>query len=1122
MRAVVAIIMVAMLLMVSLPQVHGNHNVISNHKTVGDDATGRIKIDGKFRDWNLEDVRAVDNYGDEYRFNDGYDDSRDIIAFYYRYESSTLFFRVDFLNLQYAAEVGNMDLYIAINYSSGGQNWLPDYVETQTNTPWEICLAIYDTSHYAVYLSNWSYGNWSIEGIKYNSQVDAVELALNSSILQQNGWDGSPLTFQVYTTRDGTNGGPGEISSGTSNTPESDIVDAIGSSIYRGNSNSTGWLNGSISSSSSITPTKIAFLHHANQFLKNISYFVGDKNVGMYAVPSIHEYWHVPVNLHISGTLADGIEYYRPDFNRYLRKLADEGIAHMVGGFYAEYIPKYLPREFNNWSMEEAKEYNERYYNYTPQVCWIPERVYWHGWERTVKDGGYKIVVADTEVAFNWYHPSWASEGRDEYYVWNDSGVKVLFISNTGRAGNWQNIQDMLPNPTDGGLNENIRKLLVRNEIEDAANRYILYMDDWEKFFGNAPGWGGPEVVKNYNESIGWIAQHPWIHVASLEELANLPVHGNITIGDASYFWLTQNLGTAGSDSAGPNDSYDLYDAWYYDPYHEITVGVPYFNYTPVDNLEKLGDFRTPHTVIHDVWKNISKIPESSPIYDVAMKSFAAMMYETAWRGKGISITMHDDISDWEKDQASHIKDVNIFHFAQKWLDNPQAGIWREDVNMDGFKDIVFSNGTLFGVVSPRGGKITFLMDSQGRILIGNPVVGWHEQGSDFTDIVGIATSNYHYEDNPVPYNLGSKSYAFEEIGYENSLYNLSMDGSRIIANIGNITKTYSITAKGIIVNYSTPDTIGVRITASPNFQNLTSLEFVANKSVRGIKNGLDGLCAWVAATNASFYLEKRETMSGYMVYYGDGKFSFVLQFSSKGYTNLPPWQIKQLPVLRVPEDGKRVNMINLSEFFRDDISQNLKFILKYNDSSGVYVTMNGTWVSVDANTGEKNNNWNGWINVTVIAMDGEGAKTDAILRVYIYPVDDPPSISISIKNNATISRDCTITISAKDIDSPSVSTWYSIDGGNLVEGNKVKLDVHKLGDGKHTLMVKASDGNLSTYENITFFVETPKYYTIPAIASSLITFVALVSAWVYKKKKRLASSPQEHGSNKNKENGQN
>ena len=1078
------------------------HNLKSLKK-----APEEIAVDGEFRDWKAEDVKCVDYYDDEYFYNDYYDSSRDIIAFYYREGTHNLYFRIDFLDLAYGAEIHNLDFYIAMDFKSGGQQWLPDFVDTRTNVPWEVCIAVYDTEHYAVYLQDWSYSNDSLEKVSYNSRWDSVELALNKTLLISVGWSGGTLNFQVFTTKDGTNGGYGEIGS-----YESDIVDAIGSSLYRGDSSHNGWLNGSIGSSDVYPQTRIAFLHHANQFLKNVSYFVGNKEVGMYAVPSIHEYWGVPVNLHISGTLADAIQYYRPNFNEYIRKLVDKGIVSMVGGFYAEYIPKYLPSDFNNWSMHYAKEYNIRYYNYTPRVCWIPERVYWHGWEETVKNGGYDIVVADTEVAFDWYHPSWASEGKDEYYVWEDNGIKVLFISNTGRAGNWQNIQDMLPNPTDDALNINIRRLLVRNAMEDPSDRYILYMDDWEKFFGNAPHWGGAEVVRIYNESIGWIAQHQWIKVTTLEEIAdNLPVHGEITIGDASYFWLTQNLGTAGSDSVGPNDNYDLYDAWYYDPYHEITVGESYFNYTPRDNIMKLGDYRTPNTVIYTVWNAIKEIPPNSPIYTVAMKSFAAMMYETAWRGKGISITMHEDISDWEKDQASHIKDLMILYHAQRYLEEREVGVYGEDVDLDGVEEGIISTENYYCVIDSRGGKITFLMDSDGSIIVGNPTVGWHEQGDAYTDIIGLATTNYHYAEEPVPYHQGGKAFCMEDVGFENENYTLEISSNGIIASNGPISKTFSPICKGIYVNYSTNITLGVRITASPDFANLEYAEEGGSKNLRYILNPKTGKGIFIATHTAKYYMSRKITLARYFIYYGKENFSFVIQIG-RNYTNLPPHLTKKIPDVYVAEDSVATNVLNLSLYFSDDLDANLNYSLRYDQNPGVYLIINSSYLSVDAKSGEKNDNWFGDIVVEITAYDSFGEKCTGNFTLHIYNVNDPPEVYVNLENNETIVSKKIVTINATDVDGDELTVKYSTDNSSYSEGKRVVIDPAKLKEGKHVLRIIVSDGNCTVIKEITFYVEKPerKDILLPLTISVIVGITLVVSSYKIKKRKSEEISREE------------
>ncbi|MEW5761499.1 MAG: hypothetical protein AB1779_12115, partial [Candidatus Thermoplasmatota archaeon] len=520
---------------------------------------------------------SLDQINDRYNVYDNYDNSRDLIALYFNM-SEDIFLRVDFYDLSYGAELGYLNVYFTFDFKEGGQEWLPDFVNTKSSSLWDISIAIYDTEHYEIYNAKFERKNESIKKVEFNAKIDKLEVIVDKKVFVDESLDwNKEIKIQAYTT----------IDSGK-------ITDTIPQEYPWEN----GWFNNTLSSSAKYEKkAKLGIVHHANQFIKNVSDFVNDSNgMGYVRVLDIHEKYNIPVNLHISGTLAEAIQWFKPEFNNRVRKLVEKGIAHMIGGYYAEYIPKYLPKEVNDWSLAYGKWYNSYYYgdNYTP-IAWLPERRIWDGYEYELN--GYKGVIIDTEDAFVDYAEPFGYKNEHKVYE-EDNGLKILFISNRGKGGAPYNIQDQIFYNYDNGLSISLRELFLSLALSDDKEQYVLYMDDWEKACGNIPDWGGPEATYAYENSIEWIANHKWIEVEPIEEFLDFKSEGEIDVNEAIYFWASQGFG-----------SLKNYDAWYYDPLNEIKNGSSYFNYVPKDTKMKLGDYKTEGTLIYETWKLLKQIP---------------------------------------------------------------------------------------------------------------------------------------------------------------------------------------------------------------------------------------------------------------------------------------------------------------------------------------------------------------------------------------------------------------------------------------------------------------------------------------------------------------------------------
>ncbi|MEY3896680.1 MAG: hypothetical protein RLZZ214_2200, partial [Verrucomicrobiota bacterium] len=177
----------------------------------------------EFTDWTINDVIALDEYdgdgpnnqgGDVYHSGDGFDSSRDIVAFYARDGGDTslggdgqFYFRVDLRDLAPFAEDGKLNLYVAVDTGSptAGEYALPDDVDVATDMKWEAVVACYSGNNGVVFVDTQN-GNNSIsigqglvpfgvvsrdqnaaDGFKkayFNSELDSVEFSISRKALR--------------------------------------------------------------------------------------------------------------------------------------------------------------------------------------------------------------------------------------------------------------------------------------------------------------------------------------------------------------------------------------------------------------------------------------------------------------------------------------------------------------------------------------------------------------------------------------------------------------------------------------------------------------------------------------------------------------------------------------------------------------------------------------------------------------------------------------------------------------------------------------------------------------------------------------------------------------------------
>ncbi|MBE7194923.1 MAG: hypothetical protein INR66_20910, partial [Gordonia polyisoprenivorans] len=431
--------------------------------TAGTVTVGAVTNSKEFTDWTANDVIALAPYdgdgpnnsgSDVYHAYDGFDTSRDLVAFYAHDGGAVanggdgnFYFRVDVHDLKAYAEQGYLDIYVAINFGHAGtgERLLPDDVDTLTNMGWQAVVACYQTNVGTVYVDTDSLHNTtgfsqslsdngvvardqsSVNGFKksyYNADLDAVEFSVSRQALLDAGWNGldaADLLYQVYTTKDGTSDNPvgaGNIG-GRSDIRDCIYNDYIASDYYADQASISGvnsilynWC-GLKANNDRGRRVKVMSIIHGNQAIQPGSYTQNlintNAGAGYYRPLDVHQAYAQPLAMHITPTLASAIQWasadpaanqsYRdgPALNARVGNLVAAGTVDLLGSTFSDHILPYFDTALNRDNVSLAKDFLTGIYGVAPssQVLWTPERVSDAGVLNTAASLGYPYTFID-------------------------------------------------------------------------------------------------------------------------------------------------------------------------------------------------------------------------------------------------------------------------------------------------------------------------------------------------------------------------------------------------------------------------------------------------------------------------------------------------------------------------------------------------------------------------------------------------------------------------------------------------------------------------------------------------------------------------------------------------------
>ena len=738
----------------------------------------------EFIQWTPEDCLVLDEYegdgannqqGDLYLGWDGFDSSRDIVAFYARDGGDIasggdgkFYFRVDFQDLVALAEEGNLDLYVVIDLGNTavGEMGVPDEVDLVTSCRWECVVAVYQSGLGAVYVDTNPASNSTTVAQSYNltpfgverrdqsdpdgfreayfnSTLDACEFSISRQALLDAGWGGLTSTgfnYQVFTTKDGTcnscnSGQPGAGDIGGRNDVRDTIYDdRVAEDYWMDQASVPNALGYWFSGSSRAGRAKVALVVHGNQAIQpgsTVQDLINDGSGGGYNRPlGSHELYRQPLNLHVTPTLASAIQWAHTDpactqawrktyvadgplFNAWIAGLYRTNVVYFLGSTFSDHLLPYFTKEFNEDNVALADEFLGRIYGFVPQtntVFWTPERVVDSDVLDKILDLGYEYTLVDQMThMWHWLGRS-TSLGEGGYRLNRFNGVKC-FVMNDGASGyRFSN--------TDSGLPEALRHLLNRKARSGTQDQVVTMLSNWEDF-------GDFDDANAYDRNLVWMANHPWIEIVALEDVAAGRIDKTWDgLGDAWYVY------DRGSDTRS-KVSYDWlffasetnYDNWYTGSSYEEGLNTNVFEIRPGVPVPKAYSMMYFAGLITDTWAQVNAIADTN-LAKLARGVLHASVFETAFHNQTNATsaerfstggyiypdTYYEHIADFARFAQSQSRMAAILERVDDWaaaapsITNAQTA--SEDVDLDGEDEYLLFNDRLLGLFERTGGRL--------------------------------------------------------------------------------------------------------------------------------------------------------------------------------------------------------------------------------------------------------------------------------------------------------------------------------------------------------------------------------------------------------------------------------
>lgn len=448
-------------------------------------------------------------------------------------------------------------------------------------------------------------------------------------------------------------------------------------------------------------PIHVPLLFHLNQHLSEQSLVASRASYkGLLRVLRAHP--TIPVNIHISGTLVNALQWLDPEPLQLIWEGLRAGQFELLGSTYAQNLTYSSDDWDNAQQIELHLKVLHEVFGVTPVTFWNPERTWRQSLLPIIASNGYRFTLVEDHILAK-------ARLAEPVVVTSQVGAHILTLLYDDHL-----LRHLFNFAVWFGRPRQLQSYLAKRADHPNVGAHCLtYAGDasamglwgWEKGIVPNQTWHRLDQVLTLLEALPEV---------ELIHLTNAPASaGNLSpIPDGNAMWMDDYLQR--SDPPGVDGSYEN---WF-----EYNAESETLNKFRLFFGEIRGDLQRFAKRLEGEKKG-SKLRAAQQIYDAALYNYLGHQYEFGCVGIG-----GDDYWGWKGADATR----SLLRVAELAL-NPETMLAQEQLSGAGHGEVVLSDGRNLIITTAAGGRLLYWFDlTTGKQYLGNQrAVGLSEYEND-------------------------------------------------------------------------------------------------------------------------------------------------------------------------------------------------------------------------------------------------------------------------------------------------------------------------------------------------------------------------------------------------------